>query len=815
MNFPLQSFLCYSFFFILIFFAGCPAFAQNPPHSQESVFSLSGRVVSATSGQALVGAYLNLQPGNLVAESDKKGRFRFNNLSPGSYKLMAFADGMKTLSRDLVLKGNTELSIEMDSLNYEMEAVDIIGRQDDAFGMGRLKSVEGTAIYAGKKTEVILVDKIPANLATNSSRQIYSRVAGLNIWESDGAGLQLGIGGRGLNPNRTSNFNVRQNGYDISADALGYPESYYTPPAEAVERIELVRGAASLQYGTQFGGMLNFSLKRGNPKKKFEIVSRETIGSFGLISLFNSIGGQVGKVNYYAFYQHKNGNGWRANSEFAANTVYGAVRYQVHPRVCIGLEYTRMQYLARQAGGLTDAMFQTDPRQSIRERNWFRVTWNVAALTLDYKISDRLLLNLRNFGLIARRQALGYLGRADRSDPLGNRDLIDGKFRNFGNETRLIYKYDLLQNPSAFLVGARFYMGNTLSSQGQASEGQNADFTLLNPDNPEGSDYLFPSANIAVFAENVFNFTSKLSFTPGVRFEYIRTASEGYYTHREYDLAGNLIFEQTQDEKKSSSRAFVLLGAGLSYKFNKAIETYGNFSQNYRAINFNDLRIINPSLVIDPNLKDEKGFNAELGMRGSWKQFFTYDLSLFYLQYKDRIGEMLDGTVRLRTNLANSRSYGLEAFAEANLVQAIFQRKTDLGIAVFGNFSFIRATYYKALVSPVEGKLVELVPPVLLKSGLSLTFKGFRAAFQYTYTAKHFSDASNAESYASGVIGSIPAYDVMDLSFSYGYKFLRLETSINNLANRMYFTRRASGYPGPGILPSDGRSYFVTLQIKI
>ncbi len=68
---------------------------------------------------------------------------------------------------------------------------------------------------------------ITANTATNNSRQIYSKIAGLNIFESDGgAGLQLSIGGRGLDPNRTSNFNTRQNGYDISADALGYPESY-------------------------------------------------------------------------------------------------------------------------------------------------------------------------------------------------------------------------------------------------------------------------------------------------------------------------------------------------------------------------------------------------------------------------------------------------------------------------------------------------------------------------------------------------------------------------------------------------------------
>ena len=74
--------------------------------------------------------------------------------------------------------------------------------------------------------------------------------------------LQLSIGGRGLDPNRTASFNTRQNGYDISADVLGYPESYYTPPAEALGEIQIVRGAASLQYGTQFGGLINFDISQ-------------------------------------------------------------------------------------------------------------------------------------------------------------------------------------------------------------------------------------------------------------------------------------------------------------------------------------------------------------------------------------------------------------------------------------------------------------------------------------------------------------------------------------------------------------------------
>jgi Fe(3+) dicitrate transport protein len=88
---------------------------------------------------------------------------------------------------------------------------------------------------------------LTANKATNNARQIFAQVVGLTI-SSDG-GLQLSIGGRGLDPNRTSNFNTRQNGYDISADVLGYPESYYATPTEALEEIQVIRGAASLQYG--------------------------------------------------------------------------------------------------------------------------------------------------------------------------------------------------------------------------------------------------------------------------------------------------------------------------------------------------------------------------------------------------------------------------------------------------------------------------------------------------------------------------------------------------------------------------------------
>jgi Fe(3+) dicitrate transport protein len=66
-----------------------------------------------------------------------------------------------------------------------------------------------------------------------------------------------------------------------------------------------------------------------------------------------------------------------------------------------------------------------------------------------------------------------------------------------------------------------------------------------------------------------------------------------------------------------------------------------------------------------------------------------------------------------------------------------------------------------------------------------------------------------------GIEGAIPAYDILDASFSYTLKKWRLEAGVNNVLNNTYFTRRATGYPGPGILPAEPRTAYVTLQLTL
>lgn len=91
----------------------------------------------------------------------------------------------------------------------------------------------------------------------------------------------------------------------------------------------------------------------------------------------------------------------------------------------------------------------------------------------------------------------------------------------------------------------------------------------------------------------------------------------------------------------------------------------------------------------------------------------------------------------------------------------------------------------------------------------------FGIGFQYTYLSEQFTDATNAEFTSNAVNGLIPAYSVMDVSAAYTYKMFKLEVGCNNLTNNYYFTRRAAGYPDLGIIPADGRSFYVTLGLKL
>lgn len=240
-------------------------------------------------------------------------------------------------------------------------------------GTGHMPEVKDGIIYAGKKNEVILVDSLDANKAINNTRQILGRIPGLNIVETETGGFTAnGIATRGLNPTQSIEMNTRQNGYNISADIFGYNEAYYIPPMEAVSRVEMVRGAASLQFGSQFGGMVNYVVNDAPKNKAFEFYTSQTGGSFGLYNTFNSVAGTIKKWSYYGFVQYRTMDGWRPNSGQKQLSAFGKIQYNPSAKLNVGIEYSLLRNRVQMPGGLTDSAFEANSRNSFRGRNWLR-----------------------------------------------------------------------------------------------------------------------------------------------------------------------------------------------------------------------------------------------------------------------------------------------------------------------------------------------------------------------------------------------------------------------------------------------------------
>ncbi|MBN3518805.1 TonB-dependent receptor [Algoriphagus lutimaris] len=783
---------------------------------------LSGTIKSSENNQTISSCIIYLNDGSRLVEASSKGEFYFGDLANGSYTVHFTSEFFEYKKIQVSISNSDQnLAVFLDPKSMNLEEAVVTESASD-FGLSRMNAVDNMGLYEAKKSEVILPENMTANLSTNNARQVYSKVVGLNIWENDGAGLQLSIGGRGLDPNRSSNFNTRQNGYDISADALGYPESYYTPPLEGIGKIQIVRGAASLQYGTQFGGLVNFQMKRPVEHKKIELTARQTLGSFGFYNAFTSLSGTNKKFSYYTFFQYKKGNGWRPNSEFNSYNFYTNLNYQVTENTKVGIDITKMTYLSQQPGGLTDEMFEQDPRQSNRSRNWFNVDWNLYAFHLDHKFNQSNSINLRFFGLNANRYSIGFRpNRVATIDDNSERDLIKGDFENWGTEFRYLKRYSLGNIQSIGITGIRYYHGYNHSTQGFGSTGSDANFNYLPGENNLLNDYEFPNKNISLFWENIFFLNDKFSITPGVRFENIRTSAEGYYAILYKDLAGNIIERTVVEESRKNNRSFILGGLGLSFKPNEKLEVYSNISQNYRSITFSDMRISNPSATIDPDLEDEKGYSIDLGIRSDQNRLINYDLSLFYLNYNNRIGEVQyydesNRVLRQRTNIGQAIISGFESYVEWDFMHSLFPENASWKGTVFSNLAIINSTYRASDINGIEGNEVEFVPNVNFKTGLSVAYNNFKSSLQFSHLSDQFSDATNAiDGGVSAVVGLIPAYSIMDFSLSYEYKKFKFEGSVNNLTNAIYFTRRATGYPGPGILPSDGRGIYLTVQFQL
>ena len=785
--------------------------------------SITGKISQRERQEALIGANVVLKGTVRGVQTNNEGNYVIKAVPAGEYIIMVSSVGMKTQEIKITLSENEskKVDFQLEDFSQLLNDIEVIANRGIK-GNEHLGEVEGYSINAAKKNEVILLDNINANLAMNNARQVFSRTPGISIWENDGSGIQLGVASRGLSPNRSWEFNVRMNGYDITPDPMGYPEAYYTPPMEVVDRIEIIRGASSLQYGPQFGGLMNFVMRKPDISTRFTFESQNTTGSNGLFSTFNYIGGTEGKFSYTAYYQKRVGNGWRNNSYFNTDHAHAAVDYAVTNKLKIGAEITYMTFQSQQAGGLNDVQFLQDARQSLRSRNWLSTPWLIPSFHAEYVFNEKTKLSLKAFGVVAERNSVGFTRTITEKDDLLNRQVDRDFYNNYGSELRFITDYKFFGMNNTLAAGLRYYNGNIDRKQlGKGTIGSDMDFELV--DNQYPRDLAFKNVNTAAFIENIFRFSNRFLMTAGARIEHIDANMQGRFgvTNGQANTLAPI----------NRTRTFALFGGGAEFQLTEQSEFYSNISQAYRPVLISDLTPPATTDIIDENLQDAKGFNFDFGYRGKINNYLNFDLDYFFLNYDNRIGTITQANsagqrFQFRTNLGRSVSQGFEGYIEFDALSA-FLPKSKLGsLSIFASLAFIDATYRDFKTTSVSngqivegnltGKFVENAPRKINRFGVTYSKKGFSATWQMSDIGKAYADASNTETpNSAATTGVIPAYQVQDLSANFKFlKHYNLKAGVNNLSDERYFTRRAGGYPGPGLLPADGRTFYVSAGIK-
>ncbi len=671
-------------------------------------------------------------------------------------------------------------------------------------------------LTTGAKSEVVQVRGATANVAQKVARQLFAEVPGVFVYDMDGAGNQVNISARGLDAHRSWEFSVRQNGVVTNSDVYAYPASHYSPPMEAIERVELVRGTAALGYGSQFGGVINYVVRTPDTSRAATLDVQTGAGSFGLRNAFVGIGGRLGRVTYYTYASARRTDGYRSNEQSTSDAEYLSASAPLTHSLTLRAEVGRSRYRYRQPGPLTDAMFAVDPRMASRSRNYYSPDILVPSLSLAWAPRAGTRATLLASGVFGSRSSVAVGGFATQPDTaitgvFSARQVDIDRYDSRTLELRVLQDLRLASRPATLASGIAVADNDTWRRQrGTGSRG--SDWSLsLQPGGDFQRDVHFLTANIAAFAELEWHLMPQWTVVPGVRVEHGTTR-----------LRGTLAYYDSDDTPRNVQHKFPSVGIRSAYQFANGGEWYAGVSQAYRPQLLKDVIPETATERTNPQLLDARGWTAESGLRRTHANGVSYDAGVFAMRYGNRFGLLAlsdpDGTpYTYKTNVGTSQTYGVETRLSAPLgaTGAVTWR-------VFSAASYMRARYVGGSVVTggrnvsVAGNAVESAPDWIARGGLAVTHDRATLTVQTSYVSRTYADALNTVTpSATGASGIVPAYTLVDVHGSIAItRRLRVTGGVSNLSDRQYFTKRPQFYPGPGVWPSDGRSLFVSLGMR-
>jgi Fe(3+) dicitrate transport protein len=649
---------------------------------------------------------------------------------------------------------------------------------DETNQQGWLPDVVGAAIFAGKKTAVIDLDAQARNVG-NNYRQALSQTPSLLL--SEESSPLVSIGYRGLNPHRAQFTQVLRDGIPIHADQFGYPEAYYTPPLDTVDRIEFLHGGAALQHGPQPGGSLNYITHRPRSDKEFSLRTQHVVGGDDLYSTFSSADGTVGKLGYYLYFNHRESEGFRsANSDYDLNNAAIKLLYSLDNGGRIIFNADTYEEDHGEPGGLSIAGFNSGSLKATRLNDRFSLDRDSVSVTYEIDPTADSFFTATawwtDYTRYSKRQSGGGFGtpavgttnsiETQEFETLG----LDNRYRlNWGSESQhtltagiQIYHVD---SPRADEVGAT----RSASSGATVSVSDREVFY------------------IPVFVENRFKF-GDFSITPGLRVENFSQ-----------DVKTRFIDPVRPTREKDEDGTVVLGGLGLEYATDESSAIYANISQSYRPMIFTEAVPTGGGQVVPDDLEEGKAVEYELGYRSRATEWLTLDASAFLLSFKDQIGNLGNTTA----NVGDSVHKGIDLSASADLL-GLIAGSDQYGVLDW----YVNATLLDAEFTdgPVDGNTPQYAPDFIFRTGLNYHHEDkLKVSLGATLIDDHYANDTNDDNYA------VPGYMVWDLNAEYKiHENLRLIAGVNNLFDESYFARVRND----GIDPANGRNYYIGASLE-
>jgi Fe(3+) dicitrate transport protein len=661
-----------------------------------------------------------------------------------------------------------------------------------------LPEVDGTMITVTKKNSVVKLDEQPTVIDANL-REMFARMPGLQVSEQQTPG-HGNMNYRGIgNPQEAEYVLSLQDGIPIVSDWIGVPTLYYLPIPQTLGSVQMIRGGSNLLYGPEPGPTVNYVSRRPDESQPLRMYTENTFGSHRLFSTYNEVSGTTGDSadwEYMADLSHRKSDGERANAGYKVTA--GDVHLGYHIDASQKIEFDLHGYAAdnNDPGRMSFTQYAIDRDTTTTPYNKVWVDRTTAVLTYDYEFDKKNKVTAKFWTgeqVIDQRSAANFVP----PQPAPTTTTIDHQRFNFtGIDTRVRRSWG---KGHAFTAGFVYYDSTSPWRQYVNSN------LLADRSDTSGTKRLMQDRSTkyaAVFAESVFR-AGQFHIVPSVRYEREEIAIDETVKPTAAPL-----------NKNTYRRNVPLFGLGVGNDFGVGHESYVNVSQGYRPLRYLDVASPFSNLSSTNNPDPSTSISYEAGIHAWPYKGFYYDVSLFEVDFKNRIESIkINNTDSVNRNSGDSRHRGFEAEISYDLFAQAPSAGNGEHLTLFGNLSLLNATFTASILPGRVGATPAYSPKYLARAGAIWSRdKHYKLSLSAVSVARQFwqdSDQSSGSG-ASFIPAEIPQYTVFDLTGDYQVTGnVRILGGITNLADRQYYSRVF----GNGLEPANRRSLYLGISI--